>query len=82
MGSSFFLFPSWNSRRYTQVRESLKSRHFGRDFEIQAMDGNKSVVQELDPGNLPTNCSTPFAKGVQGGLHAGTLAVAYSQSPN
>ena len=28
--------------------------HFGRDAEIQAMDGNKSVVQMLDSGNMPT----------------------------
>ena len=29
----------------SQVRES---RHFGRDAEIQAMDGNQQVVQVLD----------------------------------
>ncbi len=30
-----------------------KSRHFGRDAEIQAMDGNQQVVQVLDSGDLP-----------------------------
>ncbi len=38
-------FPGLSFRRYTQVRASGKSRHFGRDAEIQAMDGNKSVMQ-------------------------------------
>ena len=33
--------------RYTQVRVGRKNRHFGRDAETQAMDGNKSVVQCL-----------------------------------
>ncbi len=33
-------------------RESRKSRHFGRDAEIQAMDGNQSIVQVLDSGDL------------------------------
>ncbi len=28
--------------------------HFGRDAEIQAMDGNKLVMQMLDSGNMPT----------------------------
>ena len=28
--------------------------HFGMDAEIQAMDGNKSVVQMLDSGNMPS----------------------------
>ena len=46
-------FPGWNPRRHTQVRASRKSRHFGRDAEIQAMDGSQSVVQVLDSGNLP-----------------------------
>ena len=47
-------FPRSSAHRYTQVRVSRKSRHFGRDAEIQAMDGNKSVVQMLDSGNMPT----------------------------
>ena len=29
------------------------SRHFGRDAENQAMDGNQMVVQVLDSGYLP-----------------------------
>ncbi|PZN85100.1 MAG: hypothetical protein DM484_01785 [Candidatus Methylumidiphilus alinenensis] len=33
-----------------------KSRHFGRDAEIQAMDGSQPVVQVLDSGHLPTRC--------------------------
>ena len=33
--------------------KSGKSRHFGRDAEIQAMDGNQQVVQVLDSGDLP-----------------------------
>ena len=41
------LHPGYDTRRYTQVRESRKSRHFGRDAENQAMEGNKSVVQCL-----------------------------------
>jgi len=51
----------------SQVRES---RHFGRDAEIQAMDGKKSVVQMLDLGNVPTR-SFMFAV-------AGTSVVALS----
>ena len=43
--------PSWCSRRYTQVQPNRKIRHFGMDAEIQAMDGNKPVVQMLDLGN-------------------------------
>jgi len=39
-GASKTPFPSRSSRRYTQVRASRKIRHFGRDAEIQAMDGN------------------------------------------
>ena len=31
----------------------LEARLFGRDAEIQAMEGNKSVVQVLDSGDLP-----------------------------
>ncbi len=50
---NFCSFPSSNIRRYTQVRASRKSRHFGMDAEIQAMDGNNSVLQMLDPGNMP-----------------------------
>ena len=46
-------FPSSGSRCFTQVRARRKSRHFGRDAEIQAMDGNKSVVQMLGSGNMP-----------------------------
>jgi len=49
----FGWFPSSCFRRYTQVRESRKSRHFGRDAEIQAMDGNQQVVQVLDSRDLP-----------------------------
>ena len=45
--TSFSGFPSPGSRRYTQVRANRKSRHFGRDAEIQAMDGNWMVVQVL-----------------------------------
>ena len=47
-------FPSRRYHRYTQVRESGESRHFGRDAEIQAMDGNQQVVQVLDSGDLPS----------------------------
>ena len=32
--------PTEIAHRYTQVQPSQKSRHFGRDAEIQAMDGN------------------------------------------
>ena len=39
---------------YIQVRANRKSRHFGRDAEIQAMDGSQSVVQVLDSRNLPS----------------------------
>jgi len=42
------VIPNWSSRRYTHIRASRKSRHFGRDAEIQAMDGNQTVVQVLD----------------------------------
>jgi len=52
-------FPSQRYHRYTQVRESGESRHFGRDAEIQAMDGNQQVVQVLDSGYLPS-LSLPF----------------------
>ena len=31
-----------------------KNRHFGRDAEIQAMDGNQTTVQVLDSGYEPT----------------------------
>ena len=58
-------FPSWISHRYTQVRESQKSRHFGRDAEIQAMDGNQQVVQVLDSGDLP---SLSYRQWIQGHL--------------
>ena len=47
------LVPKRSSHRYTQVRASRKSRHFGMDAEIQAMDGNQSAVQVLDSGDLP-----------------------------
>jgi len=47
--------PRSHAHRHTQVRVSRKSRHFGRDAEIQAMDGNKSVVQMLDSDNRPTH---------------------------
>ena len=36
------LYPRPTTRRYTQNRASQKSRHFGRDAEIQAMDGRAS----------------------------------------
>ena len=49
----FFIVPMLRARRYTQVRVSRKIRHFGRDAEIQAMDGHQSVVQVLDSGDLP-----------------------------
>jgi len=38
---------------YIQVRANRKSRHFGRDAEIQAMDGSQSVVKMPDSGDLP-----------------------------
>jgi len=50
----FGWFPSSGSHRYTQVRPRRKSRHFGRDAEIQAMDGSQSVVQVFDSGELPS----------------------------
>ena len=50
----YLWFPCSGARRYTQVRESRKSRHFGRDAEIQAMDGNQQVVQVIDSGGLPS----------------------------
>ena len=68
--TSFSGFPSPGSRRYTQVRANRKSRHFGRDAEIQAMDGNQSDVQVLDSGDIPTR-SFMFAV-------AGTYVVAPS----
>ncbi len=39
--------------------KSGKSRHFGRDAEIQAMDGNQQVVQVLDSGDLPARSFMP-----------------------
>ncbi len=39
--------------------------HFGRDAEIQAMDGIQSVVQVLDSGDLP---SLSFPSWIQGDL--------------
>ena len=62
-GASKTAFPSWNSRRYTQIQASRKSRHFGRDAEIQAMDGSQSVVQMLVLGNLPTRSFPPWIQG-------------------
>ena len=47
----FRSFLSSISRRYTQARES---RHFGRDAENQAMDGNQMAVQVLDSADLPS----------------------------
>ena len=47
-------FPSSGSDCYTQVQPNRKIRHFGMDAEIQAMDGNKSVVQMLESGNMST----------------------------
>ena len=44
----YWRFPSSSSRRYTQVSPSQIFRHFGRDAEIQAMDGNQSVALVLD----------------------------------
>ena len=73
----YLWFPCSGTRRYTQVRESRKSRHFGRDAEIQAMDGNKSIVQMLDSGNMPTRsfmfavAGTPFAAHSLPSLDAG-----------
>jgi len=46
-------FQSSGSHLYTQVQPTRKIRHFGMDAEIQAMDGNKSVVQMLDSGDTP-----------------------------
>ena len=46
-------FPSSSSHRHTQVRVSQKSRHFGRDAEIQAMDGNQSDGLVFDSDDLP-----------------------------
>jgi len=40
--------------------ERWQSRHFGRDAEIQAMDGNQMVVQVLDLGNA---ASCPLIQG-------------------
>ena len=48
--------PSRISHRYSQIRESRKSRHFGRDAEIQAMDGSQPVEHVFDSGHLPTRC--------------------------
>ena len=59
-GAVGFAFPRRSTRRYTQVRPNRKIRHFGRDAEIQAMDGNKSFLQMLDSGNMPS-CSFMFA---------------------
>ena len=41
---------SFPSGRPTAIK---LSRHFGRDAENQAMDGNQMVVQVLDSGYLP-----------------------------
>ena len=46
-------FPRSGAHRYTQVQPNRKIRHFGRDAEIQAMDGNQSVVQALGSSDLP-----------------------------
>ncbi len=35
------------SRRYAQVRASRKSRHFGRDAEIQAMEGKLEYAENI-----------------------------------
>ena len=43
--------------------ESRKSRHFGRDAEIQAMDGNQMVVQVLDSAYLPALGYRSWIKG-------------------
>jgi len=47
-------FPSSSSHTYTQAQPNRKIRHFGRDAEIQAMDGNQSVVQVIDLIDLPS----------------------------
>ena len=41
-------FSRSHALRHTQVQPSRKSRHFGMDAEIQAMDGNQSAVQVHD----------------------------------
>ena len=41
------IVPTLRARRYTQVQPSQKSRHFGKDAEIQAMEGNIPVLQCL-----------------------------------
>ncbi len=51
--------------QFLQLSQVRESRHFGRDAEIQAMDGKKSVVQMLDLGNVPT---LSFMLAVQGHL--------------
>ena len=40
--------------QFLQLSQVRESRHFGRDAEIQAMDGNQQVVQVLDSGDLPS----------------------------
>ncbi len=50
--TTFSWFPSSISRRYTKIKPSQKSRHFGRDAEIQAMDGNQTIMQVLDSGKM------------------------------
>ncbi len=42
---------SFPSGRPTAIK---LSRHFGRDAENHTMDGNQSVVQMLESGNMPT----------------------------
>ena len=49
------------SSLYTSQAE--KSRHFGRDAEIQAMDGIQPVAQVLDSDHLPTYSFLSFDTG-------------------
>ena len=56
-------FPSRISHRYTQDRANRKSRHFGMDAEIQAMDGNQSAAQMLDSSDLPTRSFMGWIQG-------------------
>ncbi len=44
--------------------QAEKSRHFGRDAEIQAMDGIRSVAQVLDLDHLPTCSYLSFVTGI------------------
>jgi hypothetical protein len=41
------IVPTLRAHRYTQVLPSQKCRHFGKDAEIQAMDGNSPLCKCL-----------------------------------